>query len=261
MTSQTTTIDLHHDVRGTGPLLVLIHGLSESTRSWDPLMDDLVVDHRVLRVDLRGHGASPQANSYLKTDMAADIAPLVGDDLPIVIDHSLGGMVATAYAVKFPSRGVINIDSPLDVTAQQQLAKRVAPAIRTDRYRAVATDLLGTLRGPLSSAAWERVNAGRRIEQDVLLGVWSQMIELDPDAYENIVKGWAAAIDVPYLALCGADPGPSYAAWLANWLPQAQLEVWNDYGHYPHLVAPDRFTRRLRAFEEESAAINREKEI
>ena len=253
MTSQTTTIDLHHDIRGTGPLLVLVHGLSESIRSWDPLMDDLVVDHRVLRVDLRGHGASPKADSYRKTDMADDIAPLVGDDLPIVVGHSLGGMVATAYASRRPTRGVVNIDAPLDTTAQQQLAKRIAPALRTDRYRAVATELLEALRGPLSGAAWDRLNAGRRIEQDVILGVWEEMIELDPDEYANIVKGWADTVDVPYLALCGTDPGPPYAAWLANWLPQAQLEVWNDHGHYPHLLAPDRFTRRLRAFEDDLA--------
>lgn len=248
MTIQTTT-DLHHDVRGTGPLLVLVHGLSESTRSWDPLMDDLVADHRVLRVDLRGHGASPKADSYRVPDMADDIAPLVGDDLPVVVGHSLGGTVATAYAATFPTRGVINIDSPLDATAQQQLAKRIAPALRTDRYRAVATELLEALRGPLPSAAWNRLNAGRWIERAVLLGVWAEMIELNPDAYAEIVKGWTDAIDVPYLALCGTDPGPSYAAWLASRLPQAQLEVWNDHGHYPHLVVPNRFTRRLRAFE------------
>ena len=72
MVSQTTTIDLHHDVRGTGPLLVLVHGLSESTSSWDPLMDDLAADHRVMRVDLRGHGASPKAGGYRTDEMAAD---------------------------------------------------------------------------------------------------------------------------------------------------------------------------------------------
>ena len=55
------TVELAHDIHGEGPLLVLIHGITENRQTWDPLLEDLATDHRVLRGDLRGHGDSPAA--------------------------------------------------------------------------------------------------------------------------------------------------------------------------------------------------------
>lgn len=108
-------VELAHDVRGTGPTLVLIHGITEDRRSWDPLTNDLAHDHRVLRVDLRGHGASPAGESDELAEYAADIAALV-DEPPLLVGHSLGGAVATAYAAAHESRGVIDVDPPVDLT-------------------------------------------------------------------------------------------------------------------------------------------------
>ena len=72
----TMTIELAHDIQGDGPLLVLIHGITENRHSWDPLLDDLAADHRVLRVDLRGHGDSPTADGYAVDELAADVHAL-----------------------------------------------------------------------------------------------------------------------------------------------------------------------------------------
>ena len=52
----------------------------------------------------------------------------------------------------------------------------------------------------------------------------------------------------PYLGLFGIDPGPGYAEWLARRVPGAVVETWEDHGHYPHLVDPDRFVDRIVAF-------------
>lgn len=43
-------------------------------------------------------------------------------------------------------------------------------------------------------------------------------------------------------------PGPAYAAWLTGLIPTATVELWEGLGHYPHLVDPDRFVRRLDEF-------------
>ncbi len=64
-------------------------------------------------------------------------------------------------------------------------------------------------------------------------------------------SGWkrcARAVRCPYLAIHGIDPGPAYAAWLTGLIPTATVEVWEGLGHYPHLVDPDRFVRRLEEF-------------
>jgi pimeloyl-ACP methyl ester carboxylesterase len=47
-----------YEVVGDGPPIVLVHGIIESRRSWDPLIAPLAREHRVVAVDLRGHGAS-----------------------------------------------------------------------------------------------------------------------------------------------------------------------------------------------------------
>lgn len=71
-----TIVELAHDVQGSGPLLVLVHGITENRHSWDPITADLAATHRVLRVDLRGHGESPSADVHDVASLAADIAPL-----------------------------------------------------------------------------------------------------------------------------------------------------------------------------------------
>lgn len=63
-------------------------------------------------------------------------------------------------------------------------------------------------------------------------------------AFDEALAGY----DLPYLALFGIDPGPDHPAWLAERIPGAVVEVWDGSGHYPHLVDPDAFVARLRAF-------------
>jgi pimeloyl-ACP methyl ester carboxylesterase len=58
---------------------------------------------------------------------------------------------------------------------------------------------------------------------------------------------------VPYLSLFGVDPGPQYAQWLAGYIDGAAIEVWQDHGHYPHLVDPAQFNERVRSFVSASA--------
>jgi pimeloyl-ACP methyl ester carboxylesterase len=57
-----------------------------------------------------------------------------------------------------------------------------------------------------------------------------------------------SAVRVPYLDLFGSDAGPEYEGWRRRVLPHAELELWNGHGHSLHLVDPDRFARRMRAF-------------
>jgi pimeloyl-ACP methyl ester carboxylesterase len=247
------TVALVHDLQGDGPLLVLVHGITENRQSWDPLLPDLARDHRVLRVDLRGHGESPTATSYAVDELAADIAPLV-DEPPLVIGHSLGGMVATAYAAAFETRGVINIDQSLDLGPLQAGLLQQAPLLRGEAFPAVMTALFDSLRGVVSDPEWERLTGLRRFDQDVVLGIWAIMLDSTPEQLESTIAEIMRAVHCPYLALDGIDPGPGHDGWLTDRIPQAQLEVWGDLGHYPHLVRPQPFLDRVRAFAAELPA-------
>lgn len=242
------TVALAHDRQGEGPLLVLVHGITENRHSWDPILADLAATHRVLRVDLRGHGESPTADSYAIAELAADVEALV-DEPPLLVGHSLGGTVVTAYAARFPARGVVNIDQTLNLTPMQAGLKQQEALLRGDAFPLVINALFDSLRGQASDEEWARLSALRSYRPDVVLGVWSVLLDTTPDELDGIVEAMVRPITAPYLELNGFDLGPDYAEWLTEKLPQASVETWDGVGHYPHLVRPAEFLSRLAAFE------------
>lgn len=251
----TTTPDgvsIAYDVTGDGPPLVLVHGITESRAAWDPLVADLAADHTVVAIDMRGHGESGDAPSYDSQAMADDIAAVVGElglDAPLVVGHSMGGIVVTAFAGAHPCRGVVNVDQSIALADFQELVVGAEPLLRSDAFGEVITGLFDSMQGPLPADEVARIGALRRPVKKVVLGVWAPLLELAPDALQALVDELAGAVTVPYLALFGIDPGPDHPAWLSSVIPTASVEVWADSGHYPHLVHPQRFLDRLRSFE------------
>jgi pimeloyl-ACP methyl ester carboxylesterase len=99
-----TGVRLHYrDWGGDGPPIVLLHGLSSSSRIWDwtaPLLTDR---HRVVALDQRSHGLSDQPDDgYGFEEVTADLDSFlkrVGVERPVLIGHSWGANVALSYAV------------------------------------------------------------------------------------------------------------------------------------------------------------------
>ena len=82
-------------------------------------------------------------------------------------------------------------------------------------------------------------------------GVWGLLLTQPVVQIADTVDAALAGFElhpVPYLALFGIDPGDGYADWLAARIPGALVEHWEQHGHYPHLVDPDRFVDRLHDF-------------
>jgi pimeloyl-ACP methyl ester carboxylesterase len=247
-------VPLAHDLQGDGPLLVLVHGITENRHSWAPLTADLARDHRVLRVDLRGHGESPAGDDYGVATLADDVAAVVAEVAPdgpppLLVGHSLGGMVVTAYAAAHDVRGAVNVDQSLDLAPLQAGVQAQAENLRGPAFPAVIAALFDSMRGTISDAEWARLDALRRPDQAVVLAIWGLLLDTTPDELEKAVDAMVAGLTAPYLALDGIDPGPGHGGWLARRIPQAQLEVWAGLGHYPHLVEPERFLARVREFE------------
>lgn len=245
-------VEIAYDVTGDGPPLVLVHGITESRRAWDPLVPSLAEHHTVVAVDMRGHGESGPGASYDPMAMAADVAAVVAHvDLgrPVVVGHSMGGIVVTAYAAAHPCRGVINVDQSIALGEFQEMVRGAEPLLRSDAFDGLMADLFAGLSGPLQPEEVERLTALRRPSPEVVLGVWGPLLELDPAELDGLVATLTATIDVPYLAIHGHDPGPDYGRWLDHVIPTARLEVWEDSGHYPHLVHQARFVERVAGFE------------
>ncbi|MDC0767500.1 alpha/beta fold hydrolase [Streptomyces sp. HD] len=90
-----------HDYGGDGPQLVLLHGYGRSFTDWDASAAHLTAGHRVLAVDLPGHGRSPGTSSWTIPTVVRDIADTLdahGVPEAVVVGHSLGGLVAVEYA-------------------------------------------------------------------------------------------------------------------------------------------------------------------
>jgi pimeloyl-ACP methyl ester carboxylesterase len=111
ITEQSATVNgikISYKIGGSGPVVVLIHGYTQTSHMWLPLISKLASSHIVIAPDLRGAGNSGRPESgYDKKTLAKDIRDLVhqlGYDGPVqVVGHDIGLMVAYAYAAQYPT--------------------------------------------------------------------------------------------------------------------------------------------------------------
>ena len=102
-------VNLHYVEAGSGPPLLLLHGLNGSTFSFRVLMPYLTQHFRAIAIDLMGFGYSerPRDRDYSLTAQAGLIAGFLdamGIEKASVLGHSLGGAVAMRFAAQFPER-------------------------------------------------------------------------------------------------------------------------------------------------------------
>ena len=100
------------------PGLVLVHGGAAHSGWWDHIAPQLH-SHRVVAVDLTGHGDSDRRDSYDMKGWAREVVAVAEAeelDRPVVLGHSMGGWVALTVGVEFPGAvsAVAVIDSPID---------------------------------------------------------------------------------------------------------------------------------------------------
>ncbi|MEL6891099.1 MAG: alpha/beta hydrolase [Actinomycetota bacterium] len=239
-----------------GPTVVLVHGITESRESWAPIAERLSGQHRVVSLDLRGHGTSGTAARYDLEAMAGDVVAVIeasGTSRPRLVGHSLGGAVVSAVGALIPVSSVVNVDQSLQLGGfKAQLMEFESQLRDAAAFPMVISAIFDSMAGPLASTdEFARVSSLRRPDQTVVLGVWEMLLtmsEAEVDAVVDAALAGYASVDVPYLSLFGIDPGPGYSDWLAGQIAGATTEVWADHGHYPHLVDPDRFVDRLHAF-------------
>ena len=108
-TEKTATVDgvkINYKIGGRGPVVVLLHGYTQTSHMWKPLMPLLAASHTVIAPDLRGAGGSERAkDGYDKKTLAKDIRTLVrqlGHEQVQLVGHDIGLMVAYAYAAQYP---------------------------------------------------------------------------------------------------------------------------------------------------------------
>jgi pimeloyl-ACP methyl ester carboxylesterase len=119
-------LTLYYERAGTGePELLFVHGWCCDHTAFQPQYDHFARTHAVTTFDLRGCGQSDRPESgYTIRELADDVARLcraVGIEKPVVVGHSLGGMIAVELAARYPSvpRAVVLVDpGPIDPTRE-----------------------------------------------------------------------------------------------------------------------------------------------
>ena len=99
-------IDCNYSVTGSGPAIFFTHGVGGAEDAWRFIVPKLKDKFTVVTYDLRGHGKSPVSNKdFNLDDLVLDLERVrerTGIEKAHFMGHSLGGMIAPAYARKFP---------------------------------------------------------------------------------------------------------------------------------------------------------------
>jgi pimeloyl-ACP methyl ester carboxylesterase len=104
---------------GNGPRVLLIHGIGSSSQGWDNVIGGFTESFTPIAIDQRGHGASGHPDhGYLYDNYIDDLDAVLahfGMDRPLIVGHSLGGIVALWWAARYPDRAAALVieDSPL----------------------------------------------------------------------------------------------------------------------------------------------------
>ena len=98
-------IELHGNTTGSGPTLLVLHGLFGSATNWRSIARSLSATHEVHALDLRNHGVSPWADTMSYREMADDVRHYIdshGLGQVAVMGHSMGGKTAMVLALESP---------------------------------------------------------------------------------------------------------------------------------------------------------------
>lgn len=235
-------------IEGDGPPVVLVHGIGASRHSWDWLVGHLRAKFRCIAYDLRGHGRSPAPPPpYDLADLVADLEALraeLGLDRVHVIGHSLGGMIAPAYARQYPDRVIsVGLLSTAAGRSAEDSAKvkGVVAAMEEKGIKPVLQTLTDRWFTPQFAAA----------RPDVIEARMKQVLGTDPAVFLSVFRLYAATemapwlpeVRAPALVLTGEHDGgspPRLGRFIADALPDAELVVLPGLRHAILLEAADR---------------------
>jgi pimeloyl-ACP methyl ester carboxylesterase len=263
----------YQEVGDGGPVLVLVHGIGASYLSWYPVVDALGENHRVLAIDLIGHGFTPphgrKASVRRNSELLADFADVMTDQQVILVGNSMGGLVSVLAAVARPElvAGLILVNPALPVVSvrsisrdSQRLAWPLLPLLGNSaaRYyyheRSVEDEVDDTFRLVLSkgteidplhrAAAIELARARREME-------WS--IPSFTEAARSIARELASPrrfrkilhqVSHPTLLIHGTEDRvvpPASARWAAQERPDWTFAMIEGMGHTPQIENPKLF--------------------
>ncbi|MCW0214158.1 MAG: alpha/beta hydrolase [Pseudonocardia sp.] len=238
---------------GTGPPILLLHGLMGRATTWWPIARRLTAHGRVLGLDARGHGRSQSAGPWTTDRMAADAADVLdqaGAGPALVVGHSMGGLHALALAARRPDlvRALVVEDMGVDFTD--------LPAAALADARA----WFAAMPAPFTSLAHVRESFGHLRPE---LGHYmAECVEERADGFHLLTRlddavavagGWVRehrwadvdAVACPALLVEAEESvaPPGQMAAMAARMPRAEHVRLPGTGHLVHGADPERYLR------------------
>jgi pimeloyl-ACP methyl ester carboxylesterase len=269
-------IDLHghqvvYRIAGSGPPVVLVHGMVNSSRHWQAVASRLAERYTVIAPDLVGHGdsATPRGDYSLGAHAAVirDLLSALGIERATVVGHSLGGGIAMVFFWQFPHRV-----ERLGLVSSGGLGPDVSPLLRTVALPGASALVSlaghGRVTGGLERAGAELHRRGSG------LGVQLQAVARalrplgGPGARRAFVQSLRAVIDARGQRVSATDRlylldgVPTLIAWgerdrtipIAHGraahaaVPDSRFVTIPGAAHFPHLEAPDALAAALHEF-------------
>ncbi len=237
----------------SGPAVVLVHGFTDSTRDWVPLLPYLEPRYRLILVDLRGHGRSSKPECcYSRLDFAYDVKLLL-DALHVtkaaLVGHSLGSIVVQTFAEYWPERTdrVVLISSTGGTPPN---APKKPPAFD---FAAAIRQLKEPIDpdSPFMIAWWDSptpvdpdfIRRQRRDAAAIPLRVWLAVLDeaLSADSAYADLQSTLPRLKAPALLIWGSkDPifEEDVRQTLRAALPAARVKIFAGLGHNPFWEDP-----------------------
>jgi NTE family protein len=258
---------------GDGLVVLLVHGLLDSSRTWRKLAPVLALGHKVIAPDLLGHGESdgPTAVDYSLGGHAGilrDLLDELGHERVTVVGHSLGGGVAMTFAYHYPERV-----ERLALISSGGLGRGVSPALRAATLpgagavmrtvgarpvvgagRALSALLAAVRLGHAARAALEVVVTLERLGDSGRRGAFLNTVRAVIDGHGQKVSTLDRLhliADMPVLVVWGTHHRVipvEHAELVRDMLPQADVVLLDGIGHTPHLSQPAFVGERLAAW-------------
>jgi pimeloyl-ACP methyl ester carboxylesterase len=269
-----------YDVTGSGPLVVLSHGIGDRRQAYRFLAPMLAqAGYRVASADLRGHGESSMGwksvtgkEAISRTDIAGDLLALIRHlgGSAVIVGHSISGGAATIAAAQAPDlvSGIVEINP---FTKTQKV--HVGALLRIRRYRRGLSRLMGTQLFR-SLRIWMRYLDVAYPTKPADYGEYMAALSAklrEPGRMAEFIKtgkstpadagAQLANVTVPALVIMGtldpdfADPraeGDAIVAAMPSGL--GTVAMVDGAGHYPHAQSPDQVAALVIGFLKEHAS-------
>jgi len=241
-------VPIRYDAAGKGdPALVFVHCGGCERSFWDGQVAHFAAKHRVVALDLAGHGQSGAGRKdWTMPAFGQDVVSVVealGLKRVVLIGHSLGGPVVLEAARRMPGRvaGLVLVDTLVDF--EQRLAaeemEKFLSALQAD-YRATTTAYVSQL---LFSASTPEPVKARVLEtvlsvpQEIGVAAVRSSVAYDPLPALREIKAPIRAINT--------DLFPTNVEGNRRYVPGYQVAIMKGVGHYPMLEQPEAFNALL----------------